>query len=128
MPFPFWHSVVHLGYVYLLSSREGVGEFVRIYSLTIVVFNENCFSIIIFFVYQARIYRFLERTKKKNTENKNPEEESDSVVKDEQKLRKKVNVLMKKQKVKQVRAIVKEHDDVKPWGQDAQVKVCSLYS
>ncbi|KAF7133322.1 hypothetical protein RHSIM_Rhsim09G0120300 [Rhododendron simsii] len=77
--------------------------------------------------HEARIYRFLERTKKKNMENKNPEEESDSVVKDEQKLRKKVNVLMKKQKVKQVRAIVKEHDDVKPWGQDAQVKVgCRL--
>ncbi|KAG5532655.1 hypothetical protein RHGRI_027078 [Rhododendron griersonianum] len=77
--------------------------------------------------HEARIYRFLERTKKKNTEIKNPEEESDSVVKDEQKLRKKVNVLMKKQKVKQVRAIVKEHDDVKPWGQDAQVKVgCRL--
>ncbi|KAE9451123.1 hypothetical protein C3L33_16977, partial [Rhododendron williamsianum] len=77
--------------------------------------------------HEARIYRFLERTKKKNTEIKNPEEESDSVVKDEQKLRKKVNILMKKQKVKQVRAIVKEHDDVKPWGQDAQVKVgCRL--
>ncbi|KAH7840574.1 hypothetical protein Vadar_018774 [Vaccinium darrowii] len=77
--------------------------------------------------HEARIYRFLERTKKKNTLNKNPEEESDPVVKDEQKLRKKVNVLMKKQKVQQVRAIVKEHEDFKPWGQDGQVKVgCRL--
>ncbi|KAH7848872.1 hypothetical protein Vadar_009505 [Vaccinium darrowii] len=76
---------------------------------------------------EARIYRFLESTKKKNTLNKNPEEESDPVVKDEQKLRKKVNVLIKKQKVQQIRAIAKEHDDFKPWGQDGQVKVgCRL--
>ncbi|KAH7854119.1 hypothetical protein Vadar_010321 [Vaccinium darrowii] len=34
---------------------------------------------------------------------------------------------MKKQKVQQVRAIVKEHHDLKSWGQDAQVKVgCCL--
>ncbi|KAL6983284.1 DNA-directed RNA polymerase 1B, mitochondrial [Sarracenia purpurea var. burkii] len=76
---------------------------------------------------EVRIHSFLERTKKKNVLNKNPEEESETIVKEQQKLRKKVTFLMKKQKLRQVRVIVKEHDNLKPWGQDAQVKVgCRL--
>lgn len=47
-------------------------------------------------------------------------------VKDQEKLRKKVTSLIKKQKLRQVRSIVKGHDDSKPWGQDAQAKVCEL--
>ncbi|KAI3696187.1 hypothetical protein L1987_79197 [Smallanthus sonchifolius] len=38
------------------------------------------------------------------------------------KLRKRVNVLVKKKKLQQVQHIVKQQDDLKPWGQDAQVK------
>lgn len=86
--------------------------------------------------HEARIQRFLEKTKKKkkNTENKEPEggsepgtSEQDQVEKRETKLRKKVTHLMKKQKVQQVRLIVKGHDDSKPWGQETQVKVgCRL--
>ena len=45
-------------------------------------------------------------------------------TKAQERLRKKVTNLMKKQKVHQVREIVKFHDDSKPWGQDNQVKVC----
>ncbi|CAL5399179.1 unnamed protein product [Camellia sinensis] len=77
--------------------------------------------------HEARIHSFLEKTKKKNILNQNPEEGSDTVGKEQQKLRKKVTILMKKQKVQQVRQIVKRHEDIKPWGQDAQVKVgCRL--
>ena len=37
-------------------------------------------------------------------------------------------MLMKKQKLQQVRQIVKRQDDSKPWGQDAHVKVSEIYS
>ncbi|KAK9277423.1 hypothetical protein L1049_006966 [Liquidambar formosana] len=77
--------------------------------------------------HEVRIHRFLEKTKRKKPENKEPETESDPVSKEQEKLRKKVTHLMKKQKVKQVRGIVKGQDDSKPWGQDCQVKVgCRL--
>ncbi|KAA0054861.1 DNA-directed RNA polymerase 1B [Cucumis melo var. makuwa] len=42
--------------------------------------------------------------------------------KDHDILRKKVTKLMKQQKLQQVNLIVKEHDDLKPWGQEAHVK------
>lgn len=50
-------------------------------------------------------------------------EDQEKVAKEQDKLRKKVTNLMKKQKLRQVRMIVKEHDHLKPWGQDAHVKV-----
>lgn len=75
------------------------------------------------FLDQVRIHKFLERTKRKNSMNRRSEEEIQPVVQDQDKLRKKVNVLMKKQKLQQVRKIVKQYDDAKPWGQDNQVKV-----
>lgn len=62
----------------------------------------------------------MEKSKKKATLNESPDDESETV---KQKLRKKVNVLVKKKKLQQVRHIVKQQDDLKPWGQDAQVKV-----
>ncbi|KAK6921852.1 DNA-directed RNA polymerase, phage-type [Dillenia turbinata] len=75
--------------------------------------------------HEARIYRFLEKTKKTPANKK--EGESVPVEKEQEKLRKKVTALMKKQKLQQVREIVKVQDDSKPWGQDAQVKVgCRL--
>uniref|UniRef100_A0A2N9EV15 DNA-directed RNA polymerase n=1 Tax=Fagus sylvatica TaxID=28930 RepID=A0A2N9EV15_FAGSY len=97
--------------------------------------------------HEARIHRFFEKTKKKratdkkvegesdkNTADKKPEGEYDPMINEQEKLtnekeklRKKVSKLMKKQKVYQVRVIVKEQDDSKPWGQEAQVKVgCHL--
>ncbi|KAB2624394.1 DNA-directed RNA polymerase 1 [Pyrus ussuriensis x Pyrus communis] len=92
---------------------------------------------------EVRIHRFLEKTKKKkNPTDKKPEDESDPVsieqeqltiseqeklTKEQERLRKKVNKLIKKQKMKQVREIVKEQEDLKPWGQEAHVKVgCRL--
>ncbi|XP_076909851.1 DNA-directed RNA polymerase 1B, mitochondrial-like [Bidens hawaiensis] len=77
--------------------------------------------------HEARIHRFMEKSKKKATLNESPDDESETVSDKQQmqKLRKKVNVLVKKKKLQQVRHIVKQQDDLKPWGQDAQVKVGS---
>lgn len=86
---------------------------------------------------QARIHRFLDKTKKKKntTKDKVPDVESDPVITEEEKqakkqeqLRKKVTKLMKKQKAQQVRGLVKHHDDSMPWGQEAHVKVCDIGS
>lgn len=87
------------------------------------------------YVDQARIQKFLEKTKKKNTTGKKSATESEpetteggKLAKNEEKLRKKVTQLMKKQKVHQVREIVKGRDTSKPWGQEAHVKVCDCCS
>ncbi|KAJ9147463.1 hypothetical protein P3X46_029624 [Hevea brasiliensis] len=75
---------------------------------------------------EVRIHRFLEKTKKKRAgSEKNQEDESNGMVKEQQKLRKKVTDLIKKQKLPAVRKIVKGHDDSKPWSQDAKAKVGS---
>lgn len=78
--------------------------------------------------HEARIHRFLGKTKIKHSANGRPEDKLDPVIKEQDKLlRKKVTNLMKKQKVQQLRKIVKQQDEAKPWGQDAQVKVgCRL--
>nr|CAB3503932.1 unnamed protein product [Digitaria exilis] len=77
--------------------------------------------------HEVRIHRFLEKTRKKsNKETENEEEIGDSEIgKEQQRLRKKVTDLMKKQKLRQVRKIVKNQDDSRPWGQDAHAKVGS---
>ncbi|KDP24319.1 hypothetical protein JCGZ_25615 [Jatropha curcas] len=76
---------------------------------------------------EVRIHKFLEKTKKKKTRNseKNQEEESNDMVKEQEKLRKKVTDLIRKQKLPAVRQIVKGQDDSKPWSQDAKAKVGS---
>lgn len=74
---------------------------------------------------QVRIHKFLEKTKRKkgDKEKENEGGDSDFVIKEEEKLRKKVTKLMKKQKLRVVRHIVKGKDDSKPWGQDTKAKV-----
>lgn len=77
---------------------------------------------------QARIHKFLEKTRKRAYKDKTNEDiEDDSVTKEQEFLRKRVTNLMKQQKVHKVRRIVKEQGDSKPWGQDAQAKVCTNY-
>ncbi|KAI4352341.1 hypothetical protein L6164_006604 [Bauhinia variegata] len=76
---------------------------------------------------EARIHKFLEKTRKKK-EGKGKENKaggSDIATKEQEKLRRKVSDLMKKQKIAAVRQIVKGQDDSKPWGQDARAKVGS---
>ncbi|KAH9707793.1 DNA-directed RNA polymerase [Citrus sinensis] len=83
---------------------------------------------------EARIRSFFESTKKKNATDNNLEGDSEPVtndpeklIKEQDKLKKRVTSLIKKQKLRQVRGIVKGHVDLKPWGQDALVKVgCRL--
>ncbi|XP_015880486.3 DNA-directed RNA polymerase 2B, chloroplastic/mitochondrial [Ziziphus jujuba] len=74
---------------------------------------------------EVRIQRFLEKTRKKKLgKDKEDEGYEDTMIK-EQKLKKKVTDLMKKQKLRAVRQIVKRQDDLKSWGQDARAKVGS---
>ncbi|KAJ4978990.1 hypothetical protein NE237_009770 [Protea cynaroides] len=75
---------------------------------------------------EVRIHKFLEKTKRKtDLDKKNQEGKSEPVTIEQERLRKKVNNLMKKQKPQQLRHILKGQDDSKPWGQDAQAKVGS---
>lgn len=68
----------------------------------------------------------MEKSKRKASLNESPDDDSEAVNNEQQlqKLRKKVTNLVKKKKLQQVRHIVKQQDQLKPWGQDAQVKVC----
>lgn len=72
---------------------------------------------------QARINRFLEKTKKKSASNTDSEEHPEALMKERERLRRKVTTLMKQQKMHEVKKIVKQQDDGKPWGQENQVKV-----
>ncbi|KAI4357946.1 hypothetical protein L6164_001860 [Bauhinia variegata] len=94
--------------------------------------------------HEARIYRFMEKKKEKMKKSANADnpinksdsatvgvgelaEEQEKMVTEQEKLRRRVANLIKKQKMKQVIRIVKENDDSKPWGQEGQVKVgCRL--
>jgi DNA-directed RNA polymerase len=57
----------------------------------------------------------------------NAEATDPDIAKEQQRLRKKVTELMKKQKVRQVRHLVKKQDNARPWGQDAHAKVCFFF-
>ncbi|XP_061344218.1 DNA-directed RNA polymerase 2, chloroplastic/mitochondrial-like isoform X2 [Gastrolobium bilobum] len=76
---------------------------------------------------EVRIHKFLEKTKKKKGDKgkKNEAGESVAAVKEEEKMRKKVMDLMKKQKLVAVRGILKSQDDTKPWGPVMKTKVGS---
>ncbi|KAG0464516.1 hypothetical protein HPP92_020585 [Vanilla planifolia] len=73
---------------------------------------------------EARIHKFFLKTKKP-TSTKGKDDIDHLVAKEQKLLRKKVEVLMKKQKVQELRSIVKKKDCTKPWGTDAQAKVGS---
>ncbi|KAF5196166.1 Dna-directed rna polymerase 2 protein, partial [Thalictrum thalictroides] len=73
---------------------------------------------------EVRIQRFLEKTRK-SKDKKAEKGESDTVAKEQERLRKRVTTLMKKQKLHAVKQIVKGQNDLKPWGQDNQAKVGS---
>lgn len=49
-------------------------------------------------------------------------------MKEQDKLRKKVNELIKKQKLSAVRKILQSHDYTKPWTADARAKVCLCFA
>lgn len=79
------------------------------------------------------LHNFLEKTKKKPLKTKTSKSETDhqesvnqpqQVTEEQEKLRKRVSHLMKKQKLKQLKGIVKAQNESKPWGQEYHVKVC----
>lgn len=76
---------------------------------------------------EVRIHKFLEKSSKKKHDKGKKKEvvESTEVIKEEEKLRKKVIDLMKKQKLAAVRGILKGLDDTKPWGPVMKTKVGS---
>ncbi|GFS30542.1 DNA/RNA polymerases superfamily protein [Actinidia rufa] len=73
---------------------------------------------------EVRIHKFLEKTKKRKADESTKIEGdgSGTSIQEQDKLRKTVTNLMKKQKLHAVRNIVKEQDRSKPWGQDAKAK------
>ncbi|CAH8271205.1 unnamed protein product [Arabidopsis lyrata] len=76
---------------------------------------------------EIRICTFLDKTrKKKGDENEESGEvENGTSMKEQDKLRKKVNELIKKQKLSAVRKILQSHDYTKPWIADVRAKVGS---
>ncbi|KAK6157761.1 hypothetical protein DH2020_012009 [Rehmannia glutinosa] len=102
-----------------------IGEAIE-HEVTAVLFSDFFLSFCPLPKFQ-RIHKFLENCKRKNALNRTCEEGPDPEAKEQERLKKKVKILMKKQKLHQVQKIVRQQDDVKPWGQDAQVKVgCRL--
>ncbi|KAF6171274.1 hypothetical protein GIB67_036942 [Kingdonia uniflora] len=75
---------------------------------------------------EAKLHTLLESAKKKPDGHTYIDEKKyDSMVKDQMKLRKKVEDLMKKQKRMELKKIVREQVDWKSWGQDGQAKIGS---
>ncbi|KAL6521671.1 DNA-directed RNA polymerase 2B, chloroplastic/mitochondrial [Orobanche gracilis] len=76
---------------------------------------------------EVRILYFLEKTKKKKVEEDTEKEgdESGVNIQEQQKLRKRVTILMKKQKLRAVRQLVNKQIQFQPWAQDAKAKVGS---
>ncbi|KAK9095670.1 hypothetical protein Scep_027139 [Stephania cephalantha] len=74
---------------------------------------------------EARIHKFLDKTKSNSKKGRGKEASSPVAddVKEKGNLRNKVLDLMKKQKLHQLRQIVKRQEDSKPWGQAARIKV-----
>ncbi|XP_024009885.1 DNA-directed RNA polymerase 1, mitochondrial [Eutrema salsugineum] len=80
---------------------------------------------------EARVISFMEKPQKKNNATpKTVNDESEAVdaseetsTKETERLRKQLNKLMQKQKVRQIRGIVNTRDSFKSWGQEAQAKV-----
>lgn len=77
---------------------------------------------------QGRIQRFLEKTKKKIIKVKQSDETGIPVNDEQEFIRKKVTNLMKRQKHHIVRKMIKGQDDSRPWGKDAQAKVCVIFT
>lgn len=76
---------------------------------------------------EIRIHKFLEKTKRKkvNIDKKMEGEMTTSVNQEQEKLRRTVTNLMKKQKLRVVQQIVKGQDDSKPWTTEVKAKVGS---
>ncbi|KAF2607482.1 hypothetical protein F2Q68_00045788 [Brassica cretica] len=111
-----------VGVVRVVNAATNVGEAIEQEVCALDSFLLMCY------LDQARIKSFMQKGKKnKNESHKTVTEAVDASretqSKDAVKLKKQINTLLKKQKVRRVCGIVKAHDSFKPWGQEAQVKV-----
>lgn len=66
--------------------------------------------------------------KKKHDKDNENNDQLDSQMNEQERLRKKVTNLIKKQKLLAVRQIVKGTDDSRPWGKDTKAKVWVIFS
>lgn len=74
----------------------------------------------------------MQKNNKKNATGKTINTEAvhvseETVAKETEKARKRATVLMEKKKLREVKVLVRKHDSFKPWGQEAQVKVCLYF-
>ncbi|KAL9253099.1 DNA-directed RNA polymerase 1B, mitochondrial-like protein [Drosera capensis] len=69
--------------------------------------------------HEAKIYKFLEKAKRKNATNGQHDDKAEK----KERLNKKVKSLIKQKKTHHLKKIVQAHDDSGPWGQDAQAKI-----
>lgn len=67
----------------------------------------------------------MEKTKKKKK--LKAEEDPLGLSTEQEKLRKRVTDMLKKQKLRAVRHIVEGHDDTKPWDEEIRAKVCGFF-
>lgn len=68
----------------------------------------------------------MERSKKYRSRKKNEGNIDEALIKEQAILRKRVQNLIKKQKVVEVQKLVTYEDGNKSWGRDAQAKVCDI--
>ncbi|GAB2248408.1 hypothetical protein Droror1_Dr00008290 [Drosera rotundifolia] len=69
--------------------------------------------------HEAKIYKFLEKAKRKDATNSRHDDKAEV----KERLNKKVKSLIKQKKTHQLKKIMQAHDDSGPWGQDAQAKI-----
>ncbi|XP_010273707.1 PREDICTED: DNA-directed RNA polymerase 3, chloroplastic isoform X2 [Nelumbo nucifera] len=74
---------------------------------------------------EVRIHNFLKKTKKYQGGKKIEGQGDDKVTKEQDILRKRVNILVKKKKLIEVQKLVKNENEIRPWGRDAQAKLGS---
>jgi hypothetical protein len=74
-------------------------------------------------LYQVRIHNFLEKTKN-HQRKKTMHDVQESMEKEKEMLRKRVNSLIRRKRLMEVQNLVIQ-DETKPWNRDKQAKVCS---
>lgn len=82
----------------------------------------NLSDIVMLIFFQVRIHSFLEKTKSYQSKNIGAGTE-EGLQKEKEILRKHVNSLVRKRRLKEVQKLLKK-TEIKPWGRDTQAKVC----
>lgn len=78
-----------------------------------------------FFVFQVRIHSFLQKTKNYQSK-KILTDTEESLCKEKEILRKRVNSLIRKRRLKEAQKLLKK-EEFTPWGRDTQAKVRAYF-